>query len=163
MLKVNAGLSRKLTQDYNSTGFTINLESEICADRNDTEVVVERIQEIYDLAEEALLRQIERYQSDTALASHDAPPPAPENQRTESNGSSKSKAKPKNRISDEEPATNKQIQFLLTLGKRMKLTKPKLEKRVAEILGQSVDIYDISKRDCGIVLDTLTEKQDAKN
>lgn len=30
MLRVNVGLSRKLTRDYNSTGFSINVEGEVC-------------------------------------------------------------------------------------------------------------------------------------
>ena len=33
---------------------------------------------------------------------------------------------------------------------------------VEQILGESIDVYDLSKRDAGIVLDTLTEKQEAK-
>ena len=71
MLKVNVGLSRKLSKDYNSTGFTINLEGEVAAPPNDAGAVVEQVKELYDLAEEALNLQIERSQSDAALASHD--------------------------------------------------------------------------------------------
>ena len=71
MLKVNVGLSRKLSKDYNSTGFTINLEGEVAAPPNDAAAVVEQVKELYDLAEEALSLQIERSQGDAALASHD--------------------------------------------------------------------------------------------
>ncbi len=167
MLKVNVGLSRKLTHDYNSRGFSINLEAEIGVDRNDAEAVIDRIQELYDLSEESLQRQIERYESDLAIASHDVPaaptiPPAkqettPPAKANPGNGS------PRNRISGGEPATNKQIQFLLNLAKRMNLSKPKLEKRIQQILGESIDVYDLTKRDAGIVLDTLTDKQEAKS
>jgi len=167
MLKVNVGLSRKLTHNYNSHGFSINLEGEICTDRNDAEAVVDRIQELYDLSEEALQRQIERYESDSAIASRDEPPATPTMPPAKQDSSPTPKATsgngaPHNRIAGGEPATNKQIQFLLTLAKRMKLTKPKLEKRIEQILGQSIDVYDLTKRDAGIVLDSLTDKQEAK-
>ena len=168
MLKVNVGLSRKLTEDFNSHGFSINLEGEIPVDRNDADAVVNRIQELYDLSEEALQRQIERYESDSALASHDQPaapptlPPAKQETSPAPNANSGNGA-PRNRIKDAEPATNKQIQFLLTLAKRIKLSKPKLEKRIEQILGESIDVYDLTKRDAGIVLDRLTDKQEAKS
>jgi hypothetical protein len=169
MLTVNVGLSRKLTHDYNSHGFSINLEGEIPVDRNDGEAVVDSIQELYDLTEEALQRQIERYESDSALASHDDPapssapqtPPSPKPESSPAPKSNSENGAPHNRIAGGEVATNKQIQFLLTLAKRMKLSKPKLEKRIEEILGESIDVYDLSKRDAGIVLDTLTDKQPA--
>ncbi len=167
MLTVNVGLSRKITKDYNSHGFSINLEGEIPINRNDAEAVVDCIQELYDLTEEALQRQIERYESDSALASHDQPttaPPTPPPAKQETSPAPKSNSEngaPRNRIKESELATNKQIQFLLTLAKRIKLSKPKLEKRIEEILGESIDIYDLSKRDAGIVLDALTEKQPA--
>jgi hypothetical protein len=169
MLTVNVGLSRKLTHDYNSHGFSINLQGEIPVDRNDAEAVVDSIQELFDLTEEALQRQIERYESDSALASHDDPataptiPPPPKQETSPAQKSSSGNGAPRNRIKDGELATNKQIQFLLTLGKRMKLSKPKLEKRIEQVLGEAIDVYDLSKRDAGIVLDTLTDKQPAKS
>ena len=168
MLTVNVGLSRKLTHDYNSHGFSINLQGEIPADRNDAEAVVNRIQELYDLTEEALQRQIERYESDSAIASHDKPaaaPPTPPPAKQETSpapDTNSGNGAPRNRIAGGEPATNKQIQFLLTLAKRMKLSKPKLEKRIGQILGESIDVYDLTKRDAGVVLDILADKQEAK-
>lgn len=53
MFKVNVGLSRKLSRDYNSTGFSLNLERELCVGTDDPEVLIEKIKEVYDLAEEA--------------------------------------------------------------------------------------------------------------
>lgn len=74
MLKVNAGLSRKLSRDYNSTGFSLNLEGELCVGPDDPEAMIEKIKEFYDLAEEALNQQIERYAGESAIASRDAEP-----------------------------------------------------------------------------------------
>jgi hypothetical protein len=166
MLTVNVGLSRKLTKDFNSHGFSINLQGEIPVDRNDAEAVVDSVQELFDLTEEALQRQIERYESDSALASHDEPTTTPASppvkpEPSPAPKSSSGNGAPRSRIKESELATNKQIQFLLTLGKRMKLSKPKLEKRIEQVLGESIDVYDLSKRDAGIVLDTLTDKKPA--
>ena len=43
MLKANVGLSRKISENYNSTGFSLNLEGEIHATLDDPEAVIERI------------------------------------------------------------------------------------------------------------------------
>ena len=168
MLKVNVGLSRKLTRDFQSTGFTVNLEGEVAADLNDAEAVVTRVQEYYDAAEEIILRQIERYESDAAIASRDAEPRVVQEsfQRQTSpasNGDSQPANKPSAPTSPNdkgaEPATNKQLQFLLNIGKRHGLSKPQLENRIAEILGRPFGVYDLSKRDAGVVLDFLTAEQ----
>lgn len=158
MLKVNVGLSRKLSKDYNSEGFSINLEGEVSAAVNDPQAVVEQVKELYDLAEEALAQQIERTQSTAAIASRDEEPRSaghegngrrvPENnRRPSSNG---------NGHKPDDPATNKQIQYLLSIGKRMRLSTAALEKEVAEILGKEVGLYDLSKKDAAVVLDQLT-------
>ncbi len=73
MLRVNVGLSRKVSKDYNSTGYSINLEGEVTAPVSDPEAVVEQVKEFFDLAEEALDRQMDRSQGDDALASRDEP------------------------------------------------------------------------------------------
>jgi hypothetical protein len=156
MLKVNVGLSRKLSKDYNSEGFSINLEGEVSAPVNDAEAVVEQVKELYDLAEEALARQIERAQGTAAIASRDEEPGAarqnrhavPENNRRSSSNGNGNKP--------EEPATNKQIQYLLSIGKRMRLSTAAFEKEIAEILGREIGLYDISKKDAAVVIDQLT-------
>ena len=73
--EANVGLSRKLSKDYQSTGFSLNLEGEINATLDDPEAVIERIRELYDLADEALRRQVEAHEGDSAIASRDAEPP----------------------------------------------------------------------------------------
>ncbi len=167
MLKVNVGLSRKLSRDYNSHGFTVNIEGEVLANLSDSEAVVERIQEYYDTAEEVLLRQIERYQSDAAIASRDEDPATqtqpPQRQALNVAAPSERPAPPAARPpqpartnNPAEPATNKQVQFLLNLSKRYGLTTPQLENRIAEIIGQRTGVYDLTKRDAGVVLDALT-------
>jgi hypothetical protein len=179
MIRANVGLSKKLSQNYNSTGFTINLDGEISAAVSDPQAVVEQIKELYDLAEEALDQQIERYQSVDALASHDAPPSAAvanngqlhqtvnsNGTRPTSNGSYQNgrtsrlngnAAPPSN-----EPATEKQVQFLLTIAKRQKITTAQLEDRIAEVLGQTVGLYDLTKAEAGQVITRLTNDDPRK-
>ncbi|WP_428305449.1 hypothetical protein [Lacipirellula sp.] len=169
MLKVNVGLSRKLSRDFNSTGFSVNIEGEVFADVSDAEATLVRIQEFYDVAEESLARQIERYESDTAIASRDEPvatpsPPAQPPQRQALNSSTPTQPKPSAKPQPPQrassattaSATNKQIQFLLNLGKRHGLATPKLEERIAEVLGRRVGLYELSKREAGTVLDSFT-------
>ena len=71
MLKVNVGLSRKLSHDFNSTGFSLNLEGELCVGLDDPVAMIEKVKEFYDLAEEALNQQIERYEGERAIGSRD--------------------------------------------------------------------------------------------
>ena len=69
-------------------------------------------------------------------------------------------------IEKAESVTNKQIQFLLSMSiaKRLRLTTPQIESRVAEILGRDIGLYchDLTKQEAGIVLDTLTTNNDPK-
>jgi len=62
MLRVNVGLSRKVSRDYNSTGFSTNIDGEVTAPVSDAEAVIEQVKQLYDLAEEALDVEISRYQ-----------------------------------------------------------------------------------------------------
>jgi len=158
MLKVNCGLSRKLSKDYQSTGFSVNIEGEITASVSDPDAVVEQVKEVFDLAEAALDAQIERAQSDSAIAAHDEPSatgrqngngrqPVAENTRRVpvSNGNGRK----------DDTATNKQLQYLLSIGKRMKLTTAALEGEIYQILGEQVGLYDLTKMQAGIVIDQL--------
>ena len=151
----------------------MNLEGEITAPVSDPEAVIEQVKEMFDLAEEALEQQVDRSQGESAIASRDEerPPRSPVGQNGNgvdrsngSNGANRVKAaqrqepqQPRNGNGREaEPATNKQIQFLLNLGKQQRMSKLQLEGRVAEILGCECGIYDLSKQDACAVLDTLT-------
>jgi len=176
MLRANVGLSRKLSKDYNSTGYSINLDGEITAPVSDPEAVIEQVKELFDLAEEALDQQVNRSQSDSAIASHDEEPRPQALVNRISNGNNGSsenhRANGTNQIKDqvqtppskngngngheEQPATNKQVQYLLSIGKRQRLTTVQLEKKIAEILGRPVGVYDLSKESAGVVIEALS-------
>ncbi len=172
MLKVNVGLSRKLSRDYNSTGFSLNLEGEICVGLDDPEAMVEKVKEFYDLAEEALNQQIQRYEGESAIGSRDEQPPARSNGRPTAapaeepsnngapnthNGNGHSNRNGNDQAPNPDAVTNKQVQYLLNLGKRQGLTPIQLEGRIEGILGKKVGVYDLTKREAGDVIDTLSQ------
>lgn len=159
MLKANVGISRKLSKNYQSTGFTLNIEGELTAAVSDSEAVIEQVNELYDLVEAALDQQIERSQAVTAIADRDD---QPEQASQTSNGQNRNGAAG---ASEEDQATTKQINFLLSIGKRERLSTAQLEAKIAEILGSSIGLYDLSKRQAGKVLDELTKngKETASN
>jgi hypothetical protein len=168
MLKINVGLSKKLSKDYNSTGYSVNLEGEITAPVSDPDAVIEQVKEVFDLAEAALDAQVERSQSTTAIANHDEEPRT----ATSTNGNGRPAAPADNgqRTSaatgngrKDEPATNKQVQFLLSIGKRMRLSTAALENEIEQILGQQVGLYDLTKRQAATVLDQLTANTAGSN
>lgn len=159
MLRVNVGLSRKLSKDYNSTGFSINVEGEVVAPISDPNAVTEEVKQLYDLAEEALAVQIERSQSEAAIASRDERPQAND---VDGNGTSNGHVEDHRAgnghqgTQDSVSATAKQIQYVLSIGKRQRLSTVELEHRIQEILGVPVGIYDLTKRQAGAVIDELT-------
>ncbi len=172
MLKVNVGLSRKLSRDFNSIGFSLNLEGEICVGLDDPEAMIERVKEFYDLAEEALNQQIERYEGESAIASRDetrsansnghsptSPAKASTSNGTQNshNGKGDENQNGNGQGANGDVATNKQVQYLLNIGKRQGLTLPQLEGRIEGILNKKVGVYDLTKREAGSVIDTLSQ------
>lgn len=177
MLRINVGMSRKLTRDFQSTGYSVNLDGEITVPLDDPEAVIEKIREHFDLADEALRDQIERYEGTSAIASRDEEPresthrsvssPPPEHssdRRSEQRnpGHRNGNGNGNEASSHAHPATNKQVNYLLMIGKRQGLSKLQLENRIAGILGRECDVYDLSKSDAGTILDTLTADNDSR-
>ncbi len=169
MLKANVGLSRKVSENFQSTGFTLNLEGEINATLDDPEAVIERIKELYDVAEEALSQQVDRHQSDSAIAARDANPqpvnnghsngrPAPEVEGHPSRNGHRDEKPPTG-----EPATNKQVAFLQTLAKRQRLIGPKLETFIQEVTGRGCSPYDLTKKEAGAVINALNPEEAGDN
>ena len=164
MLKANVGLSRKLSENYNSTGFALNIEGELTAPPSDPQAVVEQLKELYDLAEEALDQQIERSKSIDAVAGHDQAIRRTRsengNRRGESvrngNGDHLHRGTQQQSGNVNVPATNKQISYLLSIGRRQKLSTVQLESEIANILGERVGVYDLTKSEAAQVIDALT-------
>ena len=118
---------------------------------------MEQVKELFDLAEEALELQIERAAGEAAMGSHDQTGNGHQ-------GSSNGVGRPGNGQASndqngngqsDEAATNKQIQYLLSLAKRQRLSTIELERRIAEILGREMGLYDLTKKAAGTVIDAL--------
>jgi hypothetical protein len=179
MLRATVGLSRKISRDYNSTGYSVNLDGEIPVSIDEPEAITEKIKELFSLAQEALAQEIDRDQGEDAIGRRDEerPTPKPEangngngHSHTPNNGnpsrpqSSNGNGAQTGNNGNGEVATNKQVQFLLTMGKRFKLSTPQLESRVAEIIGRRCGVYELTKKEAGLVLDHFTkETQGASN
>jgi hypothetical protein len=159
MLRANVGVSRKTSRDFNSRGFTLNLEGEIQATLDDPEAVIERIKELYSVAEEALDRQVSEAQEIDQFARRDAEesprPPSNGHANGHVNGESTRNGHRVTNPSNPEPATNKQVQFLTTLAKRQKLFGAKLEGSIEEITGRRCSPYDLTKKEAGAVINAL--------
>src|ERR1700730_18444140 len=77
MFKAIVGLSRKITRDYNSTGYTVNVEGEIAAPLDQPEAILKQIKNLFKLAEDALAQEIDRDQGQDAQARRDEEPRRP--------------------------------------------------------------------------------------
>ena len=187
MLRANVGLSRKVSRDYQSTGYTVNIDGEIPFLPDDAEGVLEKIRELFDIAHEALDREVDRDQGDAVIGRRDETPQTPAlPAKPSSNGRHRSEVSvsPAEPVLKEAPdtasvapngsrpapvptpapaesATNKQIQFILTMGKRFKLTTPQLEERITKVVGRRCGVYDLTKKEAGRVLDSWTTQQSA--
>lgn len=172
MLKANVGLSRKISRDYQSTGYSVNLEGEIPFPTDDAQGVLEKVRELFSLAQEALAVEIDRDQGEDAIGRRDEErPPTTHQPNGNGNGHADRPSNPppyrptptsangtkSGPTGNEEMASNKQVQFLLTMGKRFKLSQPQLENRVAEIIGRRCGVYELTKKECTIVLDQFTK------
>lgn len=163
MLRANVGVSRKTSSDCNSRGFTLNLEGEILASLDDPEAVIERIKELYSVAEEALDRQVSETREIDRIVSRDAgeSPQPPSDGRLDghANGETPRNGHQEARSGNPEPATNKQVQFLTTLARRRKLDGAGLEDVIEEVAGRRCSPHDLTKKEAGAVINALNSEE----
>lgn len=166
MLKANVGLSRKITRDYNSTGYSVNVEGEILAPPDDPEAVLARIHELFHLAQDALAVEIDRDQSEDAIGRRDQEPAdrqptpnPPTPARPAAPGPQPSRPpqstnhQPSSARSD--AATPKQVQFIQNLAKRHRLSTVQLEAIIHDTVGHARTLHQLSKKEAGLVIDAL--------
>jgi hypothetical protein len=158
MLRASVSLSRKVRHDSNSSGYAVTLDGEVPHPPDDAEAVLEKVSELFHLAEEALAIEIERdhkRQTDTKVGDPSPAPfpaksqraePLPMNRPAASNGPAPSP----------QSATPKQLQFLQNLGKRKGLSRDDLDGVIAQVLGSARRTGELTKRDAGRVIDHLT-------
>jgi hypothetical protein len=140
----------------------VNIDGEVGTIQGDPRAILDEIQRLYRLAEDALAREIDRDRSGSANGRRDQEPPRQNGTRNGSdnpprpgpnhdqNGGQKANGQ-------EEAATKKQVQYLLVLGKRQELSTNQIEVRIQEITGKQLTVYQLSKREAGRVIDSLTQ------
>lgn len=159
MLRARVSLSRKVRQDIDSAGYAVTLDGEVPHPPDDAEGVLEKISELFHLAEEALAVEIERDRSRLPDPKDSStPPPSP------AIPSPRSEPLPMNRPASSggtapspNTATPKQLQFLRSLGKRKGLSRDDLGGVIAQVLGSGKRLGDLTKREAGQVIDHLTD------
>lgn len=163
MLKAVVGLSRKITRDYNSTGYSVNIEGEIVATPDDHEGVLGRVKELFALAEEALAVEIDRDQGEDSIGRRDEQRPQPAPATTNgTNGKAGTQHRheqpPSNGQASEDKITDKQVKFVFNLAKRQRLSNTQLENQIEQTIGRRARVYDLSKREAGRLIDALNRE-----
>ena len=163
MLRASVSLSRKVSHDYNSSGYTVTLDGEVPHPPDDAEAVLEKVSELFHLAEEALATEIERDRHRQPEQKNAATPPLPSPSPVKS---TRAEPLPMNRPASSNgstpspnSATPKQLQYLQNLGKRKGLSRDDLNGVIAQVLGSARRTGDLSKREAGQVIDHLTNLQ----
>lgn len=173
MLRANVGVSRKITREFQSTGYSVSLDGEVPFGPDDAEGVMEKVAELFHLAEEALRVQIERDHGTPPAGIHkEAPPPsttpAPASGHPKSGGRPEplpmnrpphptGQRSPSGSTPSPEPATPKQVQYLQTLAKRKGLSRDELDAVIARVVGAAKEAGELTKREAGAVIDHLTQ------
>ena len=161
MLRVTVGKSRKLSQDYNSTGFSITVDGEITAPLDSPEQILEQVQILHDLASESLQDQVDRLKETDQRNGSPSSRPATNARQQESNGQTNNRPRWQTQNghakADTVAATNKQVQYLLNLGKQNGLSKVDLESHVAKQLNFDVvkSVYELSKSEATSAIDLI--------
>jgi len=139
MLKLNASYSKKVPaeQEYSSKSFMASVEVELPTGLSERELEA-KIQETFDLVRRSVEDEID---GRTIHSSASAPQQHQNGRESRSRGS-------------DDRATNKQVQYILSLGKERQLGLPELNRQVAELYGAG-NVYDLTKRDASKFVDVL--------
>jgi hypothetical protein len=139
MIKLNASYSKKVPaeQDFSSKSFMACVEVELPAGASAQELQA-KIHETFELVKQSVEDEIE---GRTTQAPASTPPRQQSSRQPQSRGS-------------DERATNKQVQYILSLGQEQRLGLPELNRQVAELYGAG-NVYDLSKRDASKFVDVL--------
>lgn len=164
MIKAVVTLNRKVTRDYNSSGYGVSIEGELAVTPDDHEGVLGRVKELFGLAEQALAQEIDRDQGEQALGRRDEEPSQPPSSRSRGNGIQTQTAPPRRNDqpngdgpAGEDRITDKQVKFLFTLSKRHGLSNIQLDGEIERIVGRRSRVYDLTKKEAGRVIDALAQ------
>jgi hypothetical protein len=153
-VKISINLSRKLSKDYNSTSVTVGIESEAQSSLSRPDDLLEEISGLFRLAERAVdqeFAEMNRAGSDQAAlapAAVTATVKGPE-----------SVVEPK--VENGKPLiSDRQARFLATLAKRAGLADEGLETHIASVLGRSVPVARLTRKEAARIIDSLNQTAD---
>jgi hypothetical protein len=151
MLRATVRLGRTVDRPDHPGEYAVTLDGEIPFGPDDLEGVLEKVAELFHLADEALAREMDRECPST-------PRTEPTPQRPISQPTTRP-AGPGHPESKSDAATPKQVQYLLNLAKRKGLSRDELDAVVARVTGSSKKTGDLSKREAGQIIDHLTNHE----
>jgi hypothetical protein len=160
MLRARVRLARSVSRKDQAHAYAVALTGDVPFTPDDAEGVLEKVAELFHLAEEALAREVERGQEDCPTRpQHMDPNPQP--------GPSPAVEAPRRVNSDivrPEDATPKQVWYLLSLGKRRGLSRDTIDAVIARVVGRPKKARELTKREAGQVIDHLNnlEPEQAK-
>ncbi len=151
MLRATVRLGRTAVRPDHADEYAVTLDGEIPFGPDDAEAVLEKVAELFHLADEALAREIDRDRECQPVHRTEPTPQRPANPpTTKTAGPGHPEPKP-------DAATPKQVQYLLNLAKRNGLSRDELDAVIARVTGSSKKTGDLTKRDAGTVIDHLNK------
>ncbi len=150
MLRATVRLGRTVVRPDHPAEYAVALDGEIPFGPDDPEGVLEKVAELFHLADEALAREVDRDRDPSPAPAADASPQRP---ATLAKPKTPSPTPPEPRS---DAATPKQVRYLLNLAKRNGLSRDELDAVVARVTGSPKKTGELTRRDAGIVIDHLT-------
>lgn len=149
MLRATVRLGRIVAHPDHTGEYAVAIDGEIPFGPDDPEGVLEKVAELFHLADEALTREIDRGHEPTPTPRAETPPHRPtDSPGPESSGAGRSQSKP-------DAATPKQIQFLHSLAKRKGLSRDDFDAAICRVVGKAKRPDELTKREAGHVIEHL--------
>lgn len=144
MLRATVRLGRIVAHPDHTGEYAVALDGEIPFGPDDPEGVLERVAELFHLADEALAREIDRGHEPTPISRTEPKP------KSTGAGHAESRS---------DAATPKQVQYLLNLAKRNSLSRDELDAVIARVTNSPKKVGELTKRDAGLVIDHLSNHE----
>ena len=144
MIKANISFAKKTNGDtpYSSNSVLVSLECELPAGASSLELQ-DKIHETFELVRDSVDREMDSL-------SQPSQRPARHNNQSRND----------NRRNSDSPATNKQVQYILSLGKDQRIGLPELNAMADKMAGVPT-IYDLTKRQASQMVQDLQQMQQA--
>jgi hypothetical protein len=144
-IKISAGYSDKVSQDYNSSQYSLNLELDVVVNGSTTEIE-SASQKLFSLCRKLVLTQ--RSVNVDSILNREASPGANQNAPAAPQSPSSSSQK---------PASSKQIKFLLELAKKAGMDEASIRSLPSEFQKSSFEA--LSSSEASRLIDSFSKKK----